>query len=84
MWWAGGAGGSPSSHSKGVVSYDYGQASRAAKQEQKREQKERETEFLNLRSQDHSGQEDPEHVAMDDQDTKLLHELETDPGFTSG
>ena len=69
---------------KWVVSYDYGQASRAARQEQKREQKERETEFLNLRSQDHSGHEDPEHVAMDDQDTKLLHDLETDPGFTSG
>ena len=68
---------------KWIVSYDYGQASRAARKEQKQEQKERETEFRNLREQVNSEYEEQENVATEEQDKKLLDELEQDPGFSA-
>ena len=69
---------------KWIVSYDYGQASRAARREQQREQQERETEFRNLREQEDQAYQEEGNVSTEDQDTKLLDQLQQDPGFRPG
>ena len=69
---------------KWIVSYDYGQASRAARREQQREQQERETEFRNLREQEDQAYQEEGNISTEDQDTKLLDQLQQDSGFRPG
>ena len=63
---------------KWVVSYDYGRASRQARKQQKEEQQERAAEMRILSQQ---GTSDQHLSTTEEQDTKLLDDLQNDEGF---
>ena len=73
---------------KWVVSYDYGRASRQARKEQKEEQQERAAEMRLLRQRGVSdqllhqqGTSDQHLSTIEEQDIKLLDDLQNDDGF---